>query len=179
MEITITEMDDVPENNIQKQYPMNQSIPKPYAKMVRPRVPEEKPKISYDDILNKMGMFVSDGKLHLVDNYNPDQLKQIKKLNQTAQVNYKEEPKVQNTNIPQNSYIYNKYFSDEKPEETGVRVPKNIYEYRDMLIHDIIQRQKIKQMKSTKLILPNSNMNFSAANSPANLNKLFDFSKRI
>ena len=193
MELTITEIDDIPENNIiqqqqpyqQHQKPMNQSIPKPYAKMVRPRVPEQKPKISYDDILNKMGMFVTDGKLHLVDNLNPDQINQInqtkqlsqtKQQNQTKQIIYKEEP-VQ-TNIPQNSYIYNKYFSNEKPEEPNIRVPRNVYEYRDMLIQDIIQKQKIRQMKSTKLILPNTNMNFSAGNSPANLNKLFSFSNR-
>jgi len=191
MELTITEIDDIPENYIQPQQhkkPMNQSIPKPYAKMVRPRVPDQKPKISYDDILNKMGMFVSDGKLHLVDNLNPDQLNQInqpkqqnqpKQINQTKQIIYKEEPKqLQNTNIPQNSYIYNKYFSNEKPEEPSVRVPRNVYEYRNMLIQDIIQKQKIRQMKSTKLILPNTNMNFSAGNSPANLNKLFSFSNR-
>ena len=200
MELTITEIEDIPENNTQQQpyqqqqyhqKPMNQSIPKPYAKMVRPRVPEQKPKISYDDILNKMGMFVSDGKLHLVDNLNPDQLNQInqtkqptqltqqnqtKQLNQTKQIIYKEEP-VQ-TNIPQNSYIYNKYFSNEKTEEPNIRVPRNVYEYRNMLIQDIIQKQKIRQMKSTKLILPNTNMNFSAGNSPANLNKLFSFSNR-
>ena len=200
MELTITEIEDIPENNTQQQpyqqqqyhqKPMNQSIPKPYAKMVRPRVPEQKPKISYDDILNKMGMFVSDGKLHLVDNLNPDQLNQInqtkqptqltqqnqtKQLNQTKQIIYKEEP-VQ-TNIPQNSYIYNKYFSNEKTEEPNIRVPRNVYEYRNMLIQDIIQKQKIKRLKSTKLILPNTNMNFSAGNSPANLNKLFSFSNR-
>jgi hypothetical protein len=189
MELTITEIEDIPENNTQQQQqhkkPMNQTIPKPYAKMVRPRVPEEKPKISYDDILNKMGMFVSEGKLHLVDNLNPDQLNQInqpkqtkqpKQQNQTKQIIYKEEP-VQ-TNIPQNSYIYNKYFSNEKPEEPNIRVPRNVYEYRNMLIHDIIQKQKIKRLKSTKLILPNTNMNFSAGNSPANLNKLFSFSNR-
>lgn len=196
MELTITEIENIPENNIQQQYqkPMNQSIPKPYAKMVRPHVPEQKPKISYDDILNKMGMFVSDGKLHLVDNLNPSQIKQInqtnqtkqmnqtnqaKKMNQTKQIHYKEEVnQPQNTGIPQNSYIYNKYFSNEKTEEPSIRVPRNVYEYRDMLIHDIIQKQKIKQLKSTKLILPNSNMNFSAGNSPTNLNKLFNFSNR-
>ena len=188
MELTITEIEDIPENNTQQQpyqqqqyhqKPMNQSIPKPYAKMVRPRVPEQKPKISYDDILNKMGMFVSDGKLHLVDNLNPDQLNQInqpKQTKQTKQIIYKEEP-VQ-TNIPQNSYIYNKYFSNEKTEEPNIRVPRNVYEYRNMLIQDIIQKQKIKRLKSTKLILPNTNMNFSAGNSPANLNKLFSFSNR-
>jgi hypothetical protein len=196
MELTITEIEDIPENNTQKQQqpqqqkqqkqkPMNQSIPKPYAKMVRPHVPEQKPKISYDDILNKMGMFVSDGKLHLVENLNPDQLnqakqpKQPKQPNLTKQIIYKEEPKqVQNTNIPQNSYIYNKYFSNEKTEEPSVRVPRNVYEYRNMLIQDIIQKQKIRRLKSTKLVLPNSNMNFSAGNSPANLNKLFSFSNR-
>ena len=50
-------------------------------------------------------------------------------------------------------------------------------EYRDLLINDIIQKYKIKQLKSTKLIMPNSNINF-APGSTSNLNKLFGFSKR-
>ena len=49
------------------QKPTHQSIPKVNAKITRPQIPEQKPKISYEDILSKMGMLVSDGKLHLVD----------------------------------------------------------------------------------------------------------------
>ena len=50
-------------------------------------------------------------------------------------------------------------------------------EYKRKVFEDYIQRQKIKQMKSRKLLMPTSNINISAGNS-ANLNKLFNFSKR-
>lgn len=142
--------------------PMHQSIPKQYAKMVRPKVTVEEPKVSYDDILLKMGMFVADGKLHFNQNKNPNQIE-----NPVAQV-------------PDNSYIYNKYFnSDLSKAEPTVRVPKNIQEYRDMLIHDIRQKQRIKQIKSTKLFLPTQNIHFASnTNGNMNLNRLFNFSNR-
>ena len=90
----------------------NQNI-KPYvsgvkARMVRPNVPPPKPKISYDDILNKMGMFVAEGKLHLLDgqgskqplNQNQEKSPRQPLTNSHSFVN--EEP-----NPHQNSYIYN------------------------------------------------------------------------
>ena len=77
----------------------------------------------------------------------------------------------------QNSYIHNKYFSNENHAEPQVRVPRTLQEYRNMLVHDIIQKQKIKQMKSTKLVMPTSNINF-APYSTQNMNKLFKFSNR-
>ena len=173
--------------------PMNQSIPKPYAKMVRPHVPEPKPQISYDDILSKMGMFVSNGQLHLLENQ-PQQIKQeikqqtkqanqINQTKQTKQPQYNQQTQYNQQSQPvnidqQNSYIYNKYFSNEmKDDSPNVRVPKNITEYKNMLIHDILQKQRIKQVKSTKLIMPNSNINY-APNTKHNLNKLFTFSSR-
>jgi len=186
MELNINELDDetfleeylnehaedIPENNFQnvnqnKNYikreepikPMHQSIPKAYAKKVRPPVAVEKPKVSYDDILNKLGMFVADGELHLKNNHAPE-------VRETV-------------NPEKNSYIYNKYFNKEVKNEPNVRVPKNIYEYRDMLIQDIIQKQRIKQIKSTQLILPNTNVySYSNTKSNMNLNSLFNFSNR-
>ena len=134
--------------------------------MVRPTVPPLKPQISYDDILNKMGMFVANGKLHLVDGQQSIPLKHP---------NPNPNP---NPNPVQNSYIYNKYFQNNGYEEQQqVQRPLSALEYRDLLIKDIIQKQKIKQMKSTKLIMPNSNINF-ANGATSNLNKLFGFSKR-
>lgn len=182
MELNINELDDdtfleeylnehaedIPENKIQNQKykrvnifkeepikPMHQTIPKVYAKKVRLPIQNEKPKVSYDDILNKLGMFVANGELHLKNNVVP------------------EVPQVKSE---QNSYIYNKYFSKEVKNEPTVRVPKNIYEYRDMLIQDIIQKQRIKQIKTTQLILPNTNIYSSKSN--MNLNSLFNFSNR-
>ena len=45
-----------------------------------------------------------------------------------------------------------------------------------MLLQDHLQRQRIKQIKSTKLIMPTSNISMASNN--GNLNKLFNFSKR-
>ena len=149
------------------QIPVNQNI-KPIisgvkARMVRPNVPPPKPQISYDDILNKMGMFVSEGKLHLLD----------------GQQNIQKTPlqKTPVQNPVENSYIYNKYFQNNDYTEPFVQRPLTPLEYRDMLIKDIIQKCRIKQMKSTKLIMPNSNINF-ASGPTSNMNKLFGFSQR-
>jgi hypothetical protein len=155
----------------------NQNI-KPYmsgpkAKMVRPTVPPIKPQISYDDILNKLGMFVANGKLHLLDG---QQQMPLKSVSNRAEV---PKPHVPNPNPNQNTYIYNKYFQNNQyDQDQGIEQrPMTPLEYRDMLIKNIIQKHKIKQMKSTKLVMPNSNINFASAPT-SNLNKLFGFSQR-
>lgn len=141
----------------------------PKAKITRPTIPPPKPQISYDDILNKMGMFVANGKLHLLDEQKPrPQQKQETKA-------YIPEP--QGSNPQQNSYIYNKYFQNSAYNQNIEERPLTPLEYRNKLINDIIQKHKIRQMKSTKLIMPNSNINF-AQGPTGNLNKLFGFSQR-
>ena len=162
----------------------NQTI-KPYvsgvkARMVRPNVPAPKPKISYDDILNKLGMFVSEGKLHLLDGQG-QQVTNSKLSTNTKPITKsqrQETPVIQdpNPNPNQNSYIFNKYFQNNNYQAQPQR-PLTPLEYRDMLIQNIIQKHKIKQMKSTKLVMPNSNINF-APGPTANMNKLFGFSER-
>ena len=156
------------------------------ARMVRPQTPAPKSQISYDDILAKMGMFVADGQLHLLDGKPQQQVQQIKKQIQVQpqvekqvqpQVEKQVQPQVQVEPSQQNSYIYNKYFKNEANDGTVVRSPQTIMEYRDMLIYDIIQKQRAKQIKSTKLIMPTSNINFSQRGS-GNLNRLFSFSQR-
>ena len=165
------------------QKPIHQVIPSENAKMTRPSIVQQKPKISYEDILSKMGMFVSQGKLHLLDE-NHDKDQQIQYLKQTQNMqktqNLQQPPtQVQydpSSNIPQNSYIYNKYFRDQIQEPDNVRKPLTLLDYRNMLIQNAIQKQRIKQIKSTKLMMPTTNINLAAGSS--NLNKLFNFSKR-
>jgi len=184
-----TELEKIPENSapikvIKKSVhfddsvkkPTHQSIPRVNAKVVRPQMPQQKPKISYEDILSKMGMFVSDGKLHLLEQQqNQPQYEQNQP--QYEQNQYQQQKSMPNTNIPNNSYIYNKYFKDELKQEETVRRPRTLQEYKMMLLQDYLQKQRIKQMKSTKLVMPTSNINISAGNT-GNLNKLFNFSKR-
>lgn len=161
----------------------NQNI-KPYlsgpkSKIVRPTMPPTKPQVSYDDILNKMGMFVANGKLHLLDGQ--QQQPHQPQISQKTGNNRAEVPKPQvsngNSNPNQSSYIYNKYFQNSQYDQVQEQRPMTALEYRDMLIKNIIQKHKIKQMKSTKLVMPNSNINF-ASGPTSNLNKLFGFSQR-
>jgi hypothetical protein len=157
------------------QKPIHQAFPHQNAKITRPMVVPQKPKISYEEILSKMGMFVSQGKLHLLDE-NQKQLQQLKQV-QLEQQQVQQKPQYEvNPNIPQNSYIYNKYFSDQTPSQNNIRQPLTLLDYRNMLIQDALQKQRIKQIKSTKLLMPTSNINLASGSS--NLNKLFNFSKR-
>jgi hypothetical protein len=209
MELNISELDDnmydqIPENRpikVVKKTNTNVIAPTKSAikKVVRPHVPEQKPKISYDDILSKMGMFVADGQLHLLDEHPKQVQQQIMKQQQQQsskqqqqsskqqqqqqqrQPSKQQQQQQQHANpisIPQNSYIYNKYFSNETQNTNiGPRVPRSLQEYRDMLVQDIVQKQRVKQIKSTKLVMPNSNIHF-APHSSHNMNKLFSFSNR-
>ena len=165
--------------------PINQAIPRENAKLVRPKMPNKKPQISYEDIMSKMGMFVADGKLQLMDN-NPQVYQQIKNQQQQYQQQQYQQQQYQQqqyqqsqpqSNIPQNSYIYNKYFKEEIKPENEVRRPMTAQEYKRMVLNNFMERQRVKEMKSRKLLMPTNNINISAGNS-ANLNKLFNFSKR-
>jgi hypothetical protein len=172
--------------------PLHQALPRENSKMVRPKIPAPKPQISYEDILSKMGMFVSNGKLHLMDN-NPEVYQKINQRQPLQEQIYQQrqqhqeqrqqqqEQIYQKPNVPANSYIYNKYFKEDLKPEVAVIKPKTLAEYKQLLILDLLekqrQRQRIRQIKSTKLIMPTSNINFSGGQT-GNLNKLFNFSKR-
>ena len=178
------------------------------SRMVRPQTPAPKPKVSYEDILTNMGMYLEDGKLRLIGSkqsqnqsapltesvpYQSEQkqssLPVTKSVNKPLQqsvnkplqqsVNKPLQQSTQNQSLEQNnSYIYQKYFKNSATEEAqDIRRPLTILEYRDMLIANIIQKYKIKQIKSSKLIMPTSNINFAQGPS-GNLNKLFSFSQR-
>ena len=185
-------IDDIPENTVkikvlkkgvQFEEPTrqkNQVISKETAKIVRPKVI---PQISYEDIMSKMGMFVADGKLHLMDN-NPQGYQQIKNQQQqhnqqhnqhhNQHHNQQHNQQQNQPNIPQNSYIYNKLFKEELRPQNEFRRPMTAQEYKIKVLKNFIQSQRIREMKSRKLLMPTSNINISSGN----LNKLFNFSKR-
>lgn len=195
MELNISELDgniyeQIPENipvkitkkDSRVRFAEKKEVPSSLTKSVvkkvtRPQAIEQKSKMSYDDILSKMGMFVAEGQLHLLDNQPMKVQEQILQQYEQQQPIKQQPVKQQYVEPIQNSYIHNKYFSNENQFEPQVRVPRTLQEYRNMLVHDIIQKQKIKQMKSTKLVMPTSNINF-APYSTQNMNKLFKFSNR-
>jgi len=134
MELKITE------NQMIKEYPANTN-PK---------------SLTYEDILNKIGMQVNNGKLqNIVED-------------------------VPNEYFDQNSYIYNKYFKNYNKQNNEVKRPLNVYEYRDMLIQNIIQKHRLRQIKSKKIMIPTKNelpqtfYNIRTSNE----NKLFNLVKR-
>jgi hypothetical protein len=170
------------DDNLYSQKPTHQTIPKINAKMVRPKMSSQGPKISYEDILSKMGMFVSNGKLHLIDRSTlpPKSYKELFETQKTKQypTPQYQEPVNNMQNIPQNSYIYNKLFKDQIQPQNIVQKPRTLEEYKKMLIKDYLNRERVKQIKSTKLIMPTSNINISVGNSTNLQNKLFSLSKR-
>lgn len=135
---------------------------------------KQKPQISYEDILSKMGMFVANGKLHLVDNT------QEKQEQVPVQKKHQRQQQPQNNYVPeqiapQNSYIYNKYFKDELTNNLQNR-PLTVSQYKQMLINEIIQQKisKIRQTNYKKLVIHNSNINIADGRG-GQLNKLFRF----
>jgi hypothetical protein len=150
-----------------------------------------KPKFTYDDILSSLNLEVSKngvlqrmsiksdnnvgvntvGVNNTIGNNNIKQIKQITNIN-----NGRVEPEVKH------SYIYNKYFKNYKDSVEAIvpRIPKTREEYRQMVLEDLINRQKAKQriaqIKSTKMLYTNNNNFYTSAPTNINrnnLNKLF------
>ena len=168
-------------------------LPKPILKRY-PLVnqPVKKQNITYADLLNNMGLYVDNGQLQT--NAKPNQnANTLFAKGKGAQVKMecskvkgcKVQPQSQSQSqpdIPQNSYIYNKYFKDHlKPQATSTVVPKTREEYTQILIQKLlekrIQQQRISQIKSTRLIMPTNNIHISPMQmnrrSAVNLNRLF------
>ena len=98
------EVEDIPENIIPKPIIKNTKNTKNTNKVQFViQKPEIKPPISYDDILNKMGMFVAEGKLHLMDNLNKNQQQQVLQKNQNQNQNWVEDVPL----TKQNTYTEN------------------------------------------------------------------------
>lgn len=145
-----------------------------------------KPKFTYDDILSSLNLEVSKngvlqrmsiksdnnvGNNNTIGNNNTKQIKQFTNIN-----NGRVEPEVKH------SYIYNKYFKNYKDSAEVIvpRIPKTREEYRQMVLEDLINRQKAKQriaqIKSTKMLYTNNNNFYTSAPTNINrnnLNKLF------
>ena len=137
---------------------------------------------TYDEILSKMGMFVHNGKLHLLPNQTDILKHQQPQQNQPQQNQLQQNQLQQNQPQQQNqNYIYNKYFKNELKSQYDeeLRQPKTTEEYKQILMQEILQKQRIHQIKSRRLIMPTSNINISQNNNNLNnLNKLFHFSQR-
>ena len=153
------------------------STPSQRQSITQPPPPQKRPQISYDDILKSMNMKVGpDGKLQMYS-----EKLQEEHINQQIQQH-------QNMSRPHNSNhrysqqtqpIYQQY-APLPPNPNPVPIPHTPLtkrQYQQMLALQIIRRQqeqqRIKQIKSTKLIFPNPNVYIATSSRPAN--RLFGF----
>lgn len=154
---------------------------------------KQKKRISYDDILSSMNTVVINGKLefinkdklnNIVENNNPDQNAPIKKR-VTFNEQQKQQPMQQ---VDKNSYIYNKFFKDYKDpnqDQYQNEIPQKPLTKKELINQIIInrikainERNRISQIKSTKLLFNNNNRHDIVINSTQNrqpLNRLFRF----
>ena len=129
----------------------------------------KKKKVSFDDILTNMNLVVNqNGVLQFIGSSSTQQFETPSYNNQQNQIPLDASLK--------HSHIYNKYFKDYKDntfKQIEPRTPKTIAEYNKMLLEDKItamkQKQRISQIKSTKLLFTNAG-NINATNN--NLRKM-------
>ena len=147
----------------------------------------EKSAVSYDDILSGLNVKIINGQMQFISPQNNANFIKNKQTLPQSQYSDKVRNQMEPAKIdPKANYIYNKYFNSHKQPETEPTIlrPTTIEEYKEMVKKHIIERQlsiqRIKQIKSKKLIMPNSNIHISNPNGqshPSNLNKLFGLMK--
>ena len=124
------------------------------------------PQITYDDILNKINIHIQEQITKKIEpnTNNRNLLKEQYQNNQNIQSyqNNKNNQSYQNNQKNEN-YINNKYFSKTTNNEPIILKPKNIEEYRKMIIEQMIinhnRKVYISNLKSKKLIMPIQNIN--------------------
>jgi hypothetical protein len=205
MELTFTEMDNVENYNTyydnlipQKRNTQETSHYNNYhneiQKTQRQRQPPKQKRISYDDILSSMNTVVIDGKLefiskdslqNIVENQQNQNQQNKKRVSFNQQQQYHSQ-NIQQPQISKNSYIYNKFFKDYKEpsliqnEEPMRPLTKNelIKQLIINKVNAINERNRIAQIKSTKLLFNNNNNRNIIINSRSNangMNHLFNF----
>jgi hypothetical protein len=183
------------ENHYIKQYPNLNANMNANKKILKPK----KKKISYDDILSSMNTVVIDGKLEFIrkdrvqnnlDRVQNNLDNQQQQQQQQKRVTFNQLPSQPNNQpqINKNSYIYNKYFKDYKEPNVAQNEPPRRPLTRNELIKQIIinkakainERNRIAEIKSTKLLFNNNNktnivINSTPIHNPNGMNHLFRF----
>lgn len=147
-------IEDIPENDFSQRnnFSSNKNL-----NTNKNAIPNKKNQIDYDDILKNMGMREIKGKLfwdnknkkHLDENFVTYDPREKKPRNPTQQ----QTRNIQHpTQTYDNSYIHNKYFKNENNNISKIQRPKNLIEYRNMLIKRIIEKKRVEQIKSRQMI---------------------------
>jgi hypothetical protein len=170
MNLNFTEIDDLGNND---NFDVNGYQTNNYweTSNVKAQEPKKK-KINYNDILNSLNLVVNKSGVlqYITTTDNQDQQEQQQYYNPQQQ----QQPSKGKPLDPQvkNSHIFNKYFKDYKDPNAEyveeVKVPQTIEEYNQMLLEDRIkriqERNRVAQIKSTKLMFESNNSQLNTGN---------------
>ena len=162
-----------------------------YWETANPKV-EKKKKVSYDDILNSLNLVVNKNGVLQYMSVNSNAGNQEQPQPQYNKQQYSQQPQPQynkqqysqqnqQTKVikgkplepeVKNISIFNKYFKDYKDPNAEqvqeVKVPQTIEEYRQMVLEErmrrIQERNRIAQIKSTKMLYESNNGNIGSNN---------------
>jgi len=183
MEINFAEIDNLGDNSrgnfdITGYEALNENKTRKYWESVK-KVENKRKKVSFDDILSNMNLVVNqNGVLQYMEPIQNNSNDEYNQYQQPYQETYPQQQKNEplDPNV-KHSYIFNKYFKEYKDANTSnvpvPRVPKTLEEYRQMVIEDKIkaiqQRNRIAQIKSTKMLYTNNVTNSGIINTNGNL----------
>jgi hypothetical protein len=187
MEINYEEIDNLGDNrqgnfDITAYESLNEDKTRKYWESIK-KVENKRKKVSFDDILSNMNLVVNqNGVLQYMEPIQNNYINNNEEYNYNYNHNQLNQPQQVSQNQPldpnvKHSYIFNKYFKDYKDANTlsvpVPRVPQSLEEYRQMVIEDKIkaiqQRNRIAQIKSTKMLYTNNITNIGIINTNGNL----------
>jgi len=125
-----------------------------------------KQKISYDDILGKMGMYVEDGKLH--KGIAPPQPQPVTKQIY-LDIQQEQHPVQKNINS-----MFEKNEASLNSNTNTIRKPLTNEQVLNAILYSKLQKKKVNNIKSTKLIMPTDNIHISKQQT---YDVLFNFSE--
>jgi hypothetical protein len=177
MNLNFTEINDLGDND---NFDVNGYQTNNYWETTNVKAQEpKKKKINYNDILNSLNLVV-----------NKSGVLQYISTTDSAQEPYYDEKQQYSHQQPikgkpldpqvKNSHIYNKYFKDYKDPNAEyieeVKVPQTVQEYNRMILEDRIkriqERNRIAQIKSTKLMFESNNTQVNTGNIRVSKNNL-------
>ena len=153
-----------------------------YWETANPKVETQAPKkkkVSYDDILNSLNLVVNKNGVLQYMSVNPNAGNKEQQPQYSQKQQYSQQPQQKKVIKgkpldPQvkNSAIFNKYFKDYKDPNAEpvqeVKVPQTMEEYRQMVLEErmrrIQERNRIAQIKSTKMLYESNNGNIGNNN---------------
>jgi hypothetical protein len=165
MNVNFSEIDDLDNQN---QFDVN------YWETSSNTQTQKKKTINYDDILNSLNLVVNKNGVLQYMTTNGNQYSDYDENPQHQQYQQKQQHIKGKPLEPQvkNSHIYNKYFKDYKDPNAEyieeVKVPQTIQEYNQMVLEERIkriqERNRIAQIKSTKLLFESNNNVYNSSN---------------